>query len=57
MDDVCEWIRYSDEHHWHTDCDHNYNPYVKANDIYPPIKNDTCPYCGKKIEYNEEDGL
>lgn len=57
MDDVCEWIRYSDEYHWYTECGHNYNPYVKANDIYPPIKNDTCPYCGKKIEYNEEDGL
>ena len=39
-----------------TECGHTYFPYVKTFDQPHPIEDgehDICPWCGKKIEYND----
>lgn len=57
MDNFCEWINDVDGINWYTDCGHTYFPYIRGFDQPKRIEDgeyDICPWCGKKIEYNEE---
>lgn len=57
MDNFCEWITDVDGINWYTDCGHTYFPYIRSFDQPKIIEDgecDICPWCGKKIEYNEE---
>lgn len=53
--DVCEWNDYGQPGRWDTDCGHVYFPYVES--VYQPKQedDDVCPWCGRNIEYNEEE--
>lgn len=54
----CEWILDEDGIKWDTDCGECHNPYIRGTSR-PEVKKDkdgdnVCPYCGKKILYNED---
>lgn len=51
-EDECTWAR--EGNIYLTECGHSYNPYVKSEQ-QPQKEDDICPYCGKPIEYVEED--
>ena len=55
-EDFCEWSSGNGSVNYDTDCGHTYFPYVKGFDQPKRIEDgeyDICPWCGKRIEYNE----
>lgn len=55
MKPKCKWTRYGNDVNWSTHCGHTYFPYINS-DNQPKIIDDICPYCNRKIEYNDEGG-
>ena len=51
-EEICLWTRYPCEYNFETECGESYIPYIKST-TYPKIKDGKCPYCGKKIEYDD----
>lgn len=51
MKEVCVWSIEEGSFSYDTGCGGSYNPYVNCPDVYPPIIDDKCPFCGKKIKY------
>lgn len=55
-DDFCEWLSGNGSVNYDTDCGHTYFLYVRGVDQPKRNENgeyDICPWCGKKIEYND----
>lgn len=55
-DDFCKWSSGNVSVNYDTDCGHTYFPYIRGFDQPKRIEDgeyDICPWCGKKIEYNE----
>ena len=50
--DICTWITDVDGINWYTDCGHTYFPYIRDFN-QPKIVDGICPWCNKKIEYDE----
>lgn len=56
-EEFCVWSSGNGSVNYDTECGHTYFPYVKTFDQPHPIEDreyDICPWCGKKIEYNDE---
>ena len=55
-EEFCVWSSGNGSVNYDTECGHTYFPYVKTFDQPHPIEDgehDICPWCGKKIEYND----
>lgn len=52
VDELCTWSTDVDGINWYTECGHTHFPYIKTIN-QPKIVDDVCPWCNKKIEYDE----
>ena len=55
-EEFCVWSSGNGSVNYDTGCGHTYFPYVKTFDQPRPIENgeyDMCPWCSKRIEYND----